>query len=150
MAFDIKAYNSINFLNELEQFINDFDKSGINENPNHDSIDYKILDYNIDEKFKDKNKVERYLVIDESQELNVKHNTNLKEKENDQMNELPKCPYCLLYVIIEGGCNFITCDSLLCQGRKFFCKICNKKLLLSDKITHFPQGMFNNSCKNDY
>ena len=146
MAFDIKTFNSVDFLNELEQFINEIDESGFKKNPNLDSTENK----NVKEEFSHKNKVERSLHIEESSELIIKNNIYVKENKNDQINEIPKCPYCLVYVIIEGGCDFITCNSNFCKGKKYFCKVCNKKLLLSDKVSHFPQGMFNNSCKNIY
>ncbi len=43
MAFDIKTFNSVDFLNELEQFINEIDESGFKKNPNLDSTENKNI-----------------------------------------------------------------------------------------------------------
>jgi len=152
MAFDIKKFNSIDFLNELEQFINEIDDFVVYDKNLEEIVDLDSNklnnNNNLQEKIKYKCKVERCIEIDENKDNDLRKCHSVKEKKNDLIDELPKCPNCLCYAIIEGGCNFITCNSVYCKGLKFFCKICNKKLLYSEKINHFPKGVFDNSCKN--
>ena len=57
------------------------------------------------------------------------------------------CPNCKLNYLFEGGCNFITCESQYCNRRKYFCHLCKKRLLISEKISHFPNGIHSN-CLN--
>jgi len=136
MAFDIKAYNSINFLNELEQFINDFDKiddyividNNLEEVADGSKMDNKNLNDNLQEEIKLNCKIERFIKIDEKIDIDLRKCNSVKEKKNEIINDLAKCLYCLCYAIIEGDCNFITCDSVKCEGKKFFCKVCNKKI----------------------
>ena len=57
------------------------------------------------------------------------------------------CPHCKSNYLFEGGCNFITCESLICNRRKYFCHLCKKRLQLNEKISHFPNGIYAN-CLN--
>ena len=71
----------------------------------------------------------------------------IENSANDITNTI-KCPHCLLFVFIEDGCNSVTCTSAFCKGRKLFCKICGNKLLHTQKLSHFSQGQYANSCNS--
>jgi len=92
--------------------------------------------------------------IDEEQFDSIpRENLNNKKLLNDKTIsmkkefDLRKCPHCSIPIIKEEGCNFITCQSNFCKGEKFFCYICGDKLLASQKGNHFPNGIYNDSCR---
>ena len=58
------------------------------------------------------------------------------------------CPHCRYNYIFEGGCKFITCESAFCNKKKFFCHLCKKSLKFTEKTSHFPNGIYGNSCLN--
>merc|ERR1711948_205749 len=57
-----------------------------------------------------------------------------------------RCPCCKAACEREEGCNFITCHSEICRGKKYFCYLCGKELSASEHFTHFPHGLFENAC----
>ena len=61
--------------------------------------------------------------------------------------DLGCCPHCKSNYLFEGGCNFITCESQICNRKKYFCHLCKKRLQLSEKISHFPNGIYKD-CLN--
>jgi hypothetical protein len=91
--------------------------------------------------------------VDEAKEGD-KTSTNENSKKNEKpkpfyrQNEPNKCPHCLNDVIVDIGCNFVICQSVFCNGKKYFCKICWKRLAEADKSTHYPNGINSNSCAN--
>jgi hypothetical protein len=102
-------------------------------------------------------KINIYEENEKSEETKIQINNNneilkknQREKGSEKINiekDFLKCPYCMNYVDVEGGNNFITCSSVNCQSKKYFCSICGKKLLQSEKISHYPNGLFSNLCK---
>ena len=94
-----------------------------------------------------------WIVIFISQSIKNEKNASLKRSGNYKIfktnNDLiVKCPHCLTNIEYESGCYFMTCSSYICKSKKFFCFICQSKLYLSDKKHHFPNGIYNLSCKN--
>ena len=61
--------------------------------------------------------------------------------------DLGCCPHCKSNYLFEGGCNFITCESQICKRQKYFCHLCKKKLHTTEKISHFPNGIYKD-CLN--
>jgi len=57
-----------------------------------------------------------------------------------------KCPCCQAPCERTGGCNFMTCYSRQCCGKKNFCYICGIELTKTQHFTHFPQGLFRPTC----
>ena len=58
------------------------------------------------------------------------------------------CPSCRQMIELLNGCYFITCISIGCLGKRYFCYVCKQKLEPSEKTSHFPEGPYNYSCKN--
>ena len=66
-----------------------------------------------------------------------------------QENEtLIKCPKCYIQIVIDGGCNFMTCTSPFCQGKTNFCRRCKKFVNPSEKLKHYPDGIYGFVCVN--
>ena len=63
-------------------------------------------------------------------------------------NLLKNCPSCRIPIEKIDGCNFICCPSFSCLSKKYFCYICLKQLRPNDKISHYPEGIYSNFCKN--
>ena len=61
--------------------------------------------------------------------------------------DLGCCPHCKSNYLFEGGCNFITCESQICNRKKYFCHVCKKRLQLNERTSHFPNGIYGN-CLN--
>jgi len=64
-----------------------------------------------------------------------------------------KCPCCQAPCERTQGCNFMTCYSRQCCGKKYFCYICGIELTKTQHFTHFPQGLFRPTCtgpEDDY
>lgn len=78
-------------------------------------------------------------------------NQNQEEFEfKKQMHEkgAMKCPHCKNYVLKIDGCNFMRCQSPLCQGKKMFCFLCGIPLVDADHYSHFTKNApYGNSCK---
>jgi DNA-directed RNA polymerase subunit RPC12/RpoP len=114
-----------------------------------DYLNDEKLNLIVHDQISNDSKNERIIEIDENKVIELKKNNSSMHKKIDKNDENTKCPYCSTVVFIEDGCNFKTCSSVYCVGKKsFFCKICNKKLLYSEKVSHFPHGIFSDSCKN--
>jgi hypothetical protein len=96
---------------------------------------------------------EPLLKIEHEEEINnyvivPKKRIEIAQMKGDD-NEQSKCPSCLIYVEIDRGCNFVTCQSQICSGRNiYFCGVCFKRLRESEKSTHFPEGIYGKFCIN--
>jgi len=71
-----------------------------------------------------------------------------KEKDNGNIDPVAKCPNCRQMIYFEGGCRFITCQSNYCKSNKYFCIICGSSLNKTDKMSHFIDGLYANTCMN--
>ena len=63
-----------------------------------------------------------------------------------QAESINNCPHCKTIYFFENGCNFITCSSVFCKSQKFFCHLCGDKLKNSQKNSHYPNGIYGDSC----
>ncbi|CAG9331191.1 unnamed protein product [Blepharisma stoltei] len=78
----------------------------------------------------------------------------IQNKENQLMEEfarnngLMKCPHCGAMSEKIQGCNFMTCHSPECKGRKYFCYLCGCVLQTTDHFTHFFNKPFEFECFN--
>jgi len=64
-----------------------------------------------------------------------------------------KCPCCQAPCERTQGCNFMTCYSRQCCGKKYFCYICGIEITKTQHFTHFPHGLFRPTCsgpEDDY
>jgi hypothetical protein len=59
-----------------------------------------------------------------------------------------RCPCCQAPAERQIGCNFMTCYSEQCRGKKHFCYLCGVELTELQHFTHFPEGIFENACEN--
>ena len=150
-----KAVEYINNLDEVCEYIskNDFDK-----NKPYAIIERKekLKDYDEDEKLNVKIIDDNIILINEK-EKNKDQSVvipnqfdNLKNSHEPQDDNLKNCPHCKSKYFFEGGCKFITCQSAFCNNKKFFCHLCGTRLQASDKIIHFPQGIYANSCLKNH
>ena len=150
-----KAVEYINNLDEVCEYIskNDFDK-----NKPYAIIERKekLKDYDEDEKLNVKIIDDNIILINEK-EKNKDQSVvipnqfdNLKNSHEPQDDNLKNCPHCKSKYFFEGGSKFITCLSLFCNKKKFFCHLCGSKLQTSEKINHFPQGIYANSCLKNH
>lgn len=57
-----------------------------------------------------------------------------------------RCPTCLIPIEKESGCNFMTCRSVQCNGKSYFCFICGEVLKSGDHFKHFPKGPYEGVC----
>merc|ERR1719410_504988 len=58
-----------------------------------------------------------------------------------------KCPCCSAVCERPHGCNFMTCYSEQCRGKKYFCYLCGMELTAMQHFSHFPHGIFENACE---
>jgi hypothetical protein len=58
------------------------------------------------------------------------------------------CPHCNSNAEKIDGCNFMTCESPICNAGNSFCYLCNAKLEEDDHFTHFiDDDPFEKPCK---
>ncbi|KAM3142537.1 hypothetical protein pb186bvf_005439 [Paramecium bursaria] len=61
---------------------------------------------------------------------------------------LARCPKCKAYAEKISGCNFMTCQSKLCEGRVSYCNLCDILLTEADHFSHFEKNdPFNSPCR---
>ena len=134
----------------VEKFIQN---NNLNDDPKYNSMENNNkIEKNMIEK---SNQINNYFEKGKNLFLNniikqIKESLIMMSKNKiDQENEkLIKCPKCLTQIVIDGGCNFMTCTSPFCQGKTNFCKRCRKCLNPSEKVKHYPEGIYGIVCVN--
>ena len=57
-----------------------------------------------------------------------------------------KCPVCVTIIEKIKNCNYVTCESKLCQKKTTFCYLCGFVLKESERSTHYLKNNAYNSC----
>jgi len=59
-----------------------------------------------------------------------------------------RCPICKVPVERESGCNFMSCPSLQCRGKTFFCYVCGEHIKggRAAHYKHYPLGPYEDFC----
>ena len=82
----------------------------------------------------------------------IRYKENIEEGEKAmkkliQEEGMKKCPSCGIPTSRESGCNFMTCPSQICRGRKHFCYLCGKALSEEEHFSHYKStGVFGDRC----
>ena len=87
-----------------------------------------------------------YLRKVENEEIQTVANNDRMTVKSEQFLVCPRCN--IMLEVIKGGCKFITCYSIRCNGRFKFCHVCKNSLTDMEKSTHFPKGVYINYCLN--
>ena len=131
--------NELNILSSSEEKNNYI----IDINNNEEKNNY-IIDINSSEE-----KNNNY-IIDDVETNNIPKKRDKNEVSNViipiQAESINNCPHCKTIYFLENGCNFITCSSVFCKSQKFFCHLCGDKLKNSQKNSHYPNGIYGDSC----
>ena len=83
----------------------------------------------------------------------------IRQKKDDENEELFKktkdekkwinCPKCKINIEKISGCNYIRCESNICQKKTCFCYLCSEILNENDVKSHYINDNFFASCKDD-
>mmetsp|Transcript_20798 Transcript_20798/g.38643 ORF Transcript_20798/g.38643 Transcript_20798/m.38643 type:complete len:104 (+) Transcript_20798:109-420(+) len=69
---------------------------------------------------------------------------NKVQEEAFQVPGLKTCPNCKEGLFRDDGCNFVRCPLENC--REFFCWVCLAKLTVEEHYSHFPEGVYGDTC----
>jgi hypothetical protein len=134
----------------VEKFIQN---NNLNDDPKYNSMENNNqIEKNMIEKSNQKN---NYFengknLFSNNKNKQIIENFMMSKNKISQENEaIIKCPKCLITIEIDGGgCNFMTCTSPFCQGKTNFCKICKRCVNPSEKLKHYPEGIYGIVCVN--
>ena len=151
-SFNISQNIAIEYINNLDALCEHLEEKGANlnilnipnkaqndkfNNDNENEQSFNIRDVNYDNMILPVNDQQRICQVNDAAPIAQVQDPNIG-----------CCPHCKSNYIFEGGCKFITCESAFCNKKKFFCHLCKKSLKLTEKTSHFPNGIYGNSCLN--
>lgn len=58
------------------------------------------------------------------------------------------CPRCGVFIEKLSSCNYVRCESLICQKKTVFCFLCNEFLIEKKIKSHYQNENPYNSCNS--
>ena len=145
-----------NLINNSNPFGNSQPLTPIESDPTNSNTSFKkqIEDFKFDNT---RNLTsEASFVMSKPEECNAAGKTSdasIISKFSNTSKVLPKttaCPHCKLQVNLTYQNNLISCMSIYCKNKKYFCKLCFEVIVdpVKDKVTHFTRGIYGSQCIN--
>ena len=153
-SFNLSQIKKIEYINNIEELCTNINHNNTDDNNSIIMIPQNDVNNGLHNE-------ENELHDEENELINIKivNNDNIILDKNEEKKQDPPqaiiqvqdpslrcCPHCKSLYIFDGGCKFITCESAYCKKKKYFCHLCGNRLQPSEKISHFPKGIYGNSC----